>query len=39
MWADPEEYDRVYRGLAERFAANFEQFRGLVRPEVAAAGP
>jgi phosphoenolpyruvate carboxykinase (ATP) len=39
MWADPAEYDRVYRGLAERFAANFEQFRSLVRPEVAAAGP
>jgi phosphoenolpyruvate carboxykinase (ATP) len=38
-WGDPEEYDRVYRGLAERFAANFEQFRPLVRPEVAAAGP
>ncbi|WP_322795104.1 phosphoenolpyruvate carboxykinase (ATP) [Tepidiforma sp.] len=38
-WADPDEYDRAYRGLAEKFAANFEQFRSLVRPEVAAAGP
>jgi phosphoenolpyruvate carboxykinase (ATP) len=39
MWADGEEYDRVYRGLAERFAANFGQFRPLVRPGVATAGP
>ncbi len=39
MWSDAEEYDRVYAGLAEKFRANFAQFRGLVRPEVAQAGP
>lgn len=39
VWSDPEEYDRVYTGLAEKFKANFGQFRSLVRPEVAAAGP
>lgn len=39
VWSDPEEYDRVYAGLAEKFKANFAQFRSLVRPEVAAAGP
>jgi phosphoenolpyruvate carboxykinase (ATP) len=39
MWSDPEEYDRVQSGLAEKFRANFGQFRNLVRPEVAAAGP
>lgn len=39
MWSDPEEYDRVYSGLAEKFHANFGQFRNLVRPDVAQAGP
>ncbi len=39
MWGDADEYDRVYAGLAEKFRANFGQFRGLVRPEVAQAGP
>ena len=39
VWADKDEYDRVYSGLAEKFRANFEQFRSLVRPEVASAGP
>lgn len=39
VWADPAEYDRVYTGLAEKFRASFEQFRPLVRPEVASAGP
>ena len=39
VWGDAEEYDRVYTGLADKFKANFAQFRSLVRPEVAAAGP
>jgi phosphoenolpyruvate carboxykinase (ATP) len=39
MWDDRAEYDRVYAGLAEKFKANFGQFRNLVRPEVAQAGP
>ena len=39
MWADREAYDVVKAGLGEKFKANFEQFRGLVSPEVAHAGP
>ncbi len=39
MWHDSEAYDRAYGGLAAKFRGSFDQFRGLVRPEVAAAGP
>jgi phosphoenolpyruvate carboxykinase (ATP) len=39
VWADPAAYDEAYRQLAQRFAKNFAQFRPLVRPEVAMAGP
>ena len=39
MWADKEAYDTTKTGLGEKFKANFEQFRGLVSPEVAHAGP
>jgi phosphoenolpyruvate carboxykinase (ATP) len=39
MWADKEAYDTSARELAEKFRANFEQFRGQVSPEVAVAGP
>jgi len=39
LWKDPEAYDRAYRELADKFRANFQQFRDLVSPEVAAAGP
>jgi phosphoenolpyruvate carboxykinase (ATP) len=38
-WQDPDEYDRTYEAIAEKFKANFAQFRNLVRPEVAQAGP
>lgn len=38
-WQDKVGYDRQIADLAARFRANFEQFRDLVRPEVAAAGP
>jgi phosphoenolpyruvate carboxykinase (ATP) len=38
-WADPQAYDRAVADLAGRFRANFDQFRSLVRPEVARAGP
>jgi phosphoenolpyruvate carboxykinase (ATP) len=38
-WADGEAYDRQVADLASRFRANFDQFRALVRPEVAKAGP
>lgn len=39
QWADKDAYDRTYADLANRFRKNFEQFRNLVRPEVASAGP
>lgn len=39
MWANHAAYDATYDALAKKFRANFEQFRGLVRPEVAVAGP
>jgi phosphoenolpyruvate carboxykinase (ATP) len=39
VWPDPAAYDQVYNALAKKFRANFEQFRPLVRPEVAVAGP
>ena len=38
-WDDAGEYDRTYASIAERFRANFEQFRSLVSPQVANAGP
>jgi phosphoenolpyruvate carboxykinase (ATP) len=38
-WADPEAYDRQVADLAEQFRKSFDQFRPLVRPEVAQAGP
>jgi phosphoenolpyruvate carboxykinase (ATP) len=38
-WADPAEYDRTYAALADKFRVSFEQFRNLVKPEVAQAGP
>ena len=38
-WADKDEYDRTYAMIAEKFKANFAQFRNLVKPEVAQAGP
>jgi phosphoenolpyruvate carboxykinase (ATP) len=39
LWADKEAYHRKYNELAAKFRKNFEQFRGLVSPEVAVAGP
>ena len=39
MWADKDEYDRTLRSLADDFRDGFKQFKGLVRPEIAAAGP
>ncbi|MEO8539319.1 MAG: phosphoenolpyruvate carboxykinase (ATP) [bacterium] len=38
-WADKAEYDRTYEMIADKFRANFAQFRNLVKPEVAKAGP
>ena len=39
LWSDPEAYDKSYKSLGEQFQRNFAQFRDLVTPEVAAAGP
>ncbi len=39
LWDDTAAYDESYRQLAENFGKNFDQFRSLVRPEVAKAGP
>ncbi len=39
LWSDREAYDKSHKNLAEKFKSNFEQFRGLVQPEVAIAGP
>lgn len=39
LWSDSEAYDRAYEDLAAKFRESFEQFRGLVKPEVAVAGP
>ncbi len=39
QWDDKEAYDQTYQKLAEGFRENFEQFRGIVSPEVANAGP
>ncbi len=38
-WADPLAYDRTVNDLATKFHQNFDQFRSLVKPEVAQAGP
>ena len=39
QWSDAATYDAKYASLAESFHENFEQFRPLVTPDVAAAGP
>jgi phosphoenolpyruvate carboxykinase (ATP) len=39
LWSDPEAYDKAYASLGEKFEKNFAQFRDLVSPEVANAGP
>lgn len=39
LWADRAAYDRAYSDLAAKFRANFQQFRPLVSPAVAVAGP
>jgi phosphoenolpyruvate carboxykinase (ATP) len=38
-WVDKPAYDRTLANLAASFRTSFDQFRPLVRPEVAAAGP
>jgi phosphoenolpyruvate carboxykinase (ATP) len=38
-WADKDAYERTVRDLATSFRESFDQFRPLVRQEVAAAGP
>ncbi len=38
-WPDPMAYDDAVNDLARKFRANFDQFRPLVKPEVANAGP
>ena len=38
-WADGADFDATYAMIAAKFKANFDQFRPLVRPEVAKAGP
>jgi phosphoenolpyruvate carboxykinase (ATP) len=38
-WTDPAAYDEQARRLIGRFEENFEQFRGEVSAEIAAAGP
>lgn len=39
LWDDKDAYDHAYRALADKFRTAFSQFRDLVKPEVAAAGP
>jgi len=39
MWADKAAYDQVYEALGAKFRGNFEQFRNMVGPAVANAGP
>ena len=39
LWADKDAYDAAYEALADRFRANFDQFRAVAPPEVSAAGP
>ena len=39
QWADKAAYDKSYAALGEKFRKNFQQFRGMVSPEVAVAGP
>jgi phosphoenolpyruvate carboxykinase (ATP) len=38
LWSNPDDYDRVAAGLAQRFHENFSRF-GSVDPAIAAAGP
>ena len=38
-WPDPVAYDAAVTDLAQKFHQNFNQFRALVKPEVANAGP
>jgi phosphoenolpyruvate carboxykinase (ATP) len=38
-WADPAEYDRQARRLAQMFHENFKSFEDRVSPDVRAAGP
>jgi phosphoenolpyruvate carboxykinase (ATP) len=38
-WSDPAAYDAQAAKLAGMFRDNFEKFRGVVGPDVAAAGP
>ena len=38
-WPDPAAYDKAAADLAGKFHKAFDQFRSLVRPEVASAGP
>lgn len=38
-WADKDAYDRQVQELAAGFRKSFDQFRPLVKPEVAQAGP
>ena len=38
-WPDKASYDDAIQDLATKFHANFDQFRALVKPEVANAGP
>ncbi len=39
MCPDPAAYDRAAAELAGKFHKAFDQFRNLVGPEVASAGP
>lgn len=39
QWSDKENYDRSYQDLARGFRDNFRQFRDIVTPAVASAGP
>ncbi len=38
-WADPAEYDRAARRLADRFLNNFEKYKSEVTSEMIEAGP
>jgi phosphoenolpyruvate carboxykinase (ATP) len=38
-WANPSDYDQAAAALVDKFNQNFEQFAGLLPPEVTAAGP
>ncbi len=38
-WDDQEAYKQQARGLIARFVKNFDQYKGVVSPEIFAAGP